>query len=447
MSDAAAQPSAEHEALIQFLYLAPVGLVQAGIDGEIVMINPISAQLLMPLSRDGGLTNLFSVLEGVAPELRYLCGTFCQRHGMICDGLHIHVSAGSQGQAPQILSLTLLKLDDSRLMAVLGDVTVQVRRDRQLRQSDAWLNAILTSITDYALVGLDREGRICEFNASIERVARFGDEVVGAPYTIFYPPGATTAEHLHDRLREADDNGWSLDEGSRLRADGSQFWGSSMIAPLPERDPLPGEHARQPAYCLILRDISDKREANEERRKAALCDHLTGLSNRRAFFEAAELELGRSRHAPRPTSLVVIDADRFKGINDNHGHAAGDAVLRHLAIALRSTFREVDVVARLGGEEFAVLLPSTDLAGAAAVAERLRQHVESQSVTVEGERIRYTVSLGVAGMDDGVAGLDALLRRADQALYAAKGRGRNRVVRWSADCPAYSSQQEGNACS
>jgi diguanylate cyclase (GGDEF)-like protein/PAS domain S-box-containing protein len=361
---------------------------------------------------------------------------------MICDGLHIQLHGGANGKAPQILSLTLLKLDDSRLMAVLTDVTVQVRRERQLRQSDAWLNAILTSITDYALVSLDARGRICEWNASIERMALFGNEVVGAPYTIFYPPGAITAEHLHDRLREADENGWSLDEGSRLRADGSQFWGSSMIAPLPERDHPPDDRRRQPAYCLVLRDITDKREASEERRRAAYCDHLTGLSNRRAFFEAAELELGRSRHAPRATSLVVIDADRFKAVNDSHGHAAGDAVLRHLAIALRSTFREVDVVARLGGEEFAVLLPSTGLAGAAAVAERLRQQVAAQCVTVEGEPIRYTISLGVAEMDDGVAGLDALLRRADQALYAAKARGRNRVVRWTPDCPAHGSEQQ-----
>jgi diguanylate cyclase (GGDEF)-like protein/PAS domain S-box-containing protein len=439
---AASSPSAEHEALIQFLYLAPVGLVQAGIDGEIAMMNPISAQLLMPLSRDGGLVNLFTALEGVAPELRHLCGAFGERHGMICDGMHIHLHAGGHGKSPQILALTLLKLDAARLMAVLTDVTLQVRRERQLRQSDAWLNALLTSITDYALAGLDGDGRICEWNASIERLTGFGSEVIGAPYTLFYPPGAITAEHLHDRLREADDNGWSLDEGSRLRADGSGFWGSSMIAPLPGRDPLPGDAGRQPAYCLILRDITDKREAGEERRKAAYCDYLTGLANRRAFFEAAELELGRSRHAPRPTSLVMIDADRFKGINDRHGHAAGDAVLRHLAIALKSTFREVDVVARLGGEEFAVLLPSTDLAGAAAVAERLRHQVESQSVLVEGERIRYTVSLGVAQMNDGVAGLDALLRRADQALYAAKARGRNVVVRWTPDCPANGNQQQ-----
>jgi diguanylate cyclase (GGDEF)-like protein/PAS domain S-box-containing protein len=430
LSRGADEISAEHEALIQFLYLAPVGLVQAGIDGEIMMINPISAQLLMPLSRDGSLTNLFSALEGVAPELRLLCSAFDRPCGMICDGLYIYLNTGGQGKgAPQILSLSLVKLDATRLMAVLNDVTVQVRRERQLRQSDAWLNAILTSITDYALIGLDREGRINDWNASIGRVTGFSEAAVGEPYSIFYPAEAITREHLHDRLREAEQNGWTLDEGTRLRADGTRFWGSSLITPLPDRDgALAG--TREAAYCLVLRDITDMREASEVLRKNVFCDHLTGLANRRAFFEAAELELERSRHAPRPTALVVIDVDHFKGINDSFGHPAGDAVLRHLAVAAKSTFREVDVVARIGGDEFVVLLPSTGLDGAVAVAERLRALIDGKGVVVDGDRIDYSVSIGVAAMDDCVNGLDALIKRADQALYVSKAGGRNRVKGW-----------------
>jgi diguanylate cyclase (GGDEF)-like protein/PAS domain S-box-containing protein len=437
ITDAAAPPSAEHEALIQFLYLAPVGLVQATSDGEIGMMNPISAQLLMPLSRDASLTNLFTALENVAPELRHLCSEFTQPSGMVCDGLHIQLNACSSQDkpVPQVLSLSLLKLDASRLMAVLNDVTVQVRRERQLRQSEAWLNALVHGITDYALVALDRHGRISEWNESIGRVTRFSDTVVGAPYSVFYPDDAMTAEHLLDRLREADGNGWSLDEGPRVRADGSRFWCSAMIAPLPERD-TPPDDRDEAAYCLILRDISDKREANEQRRKAIFCDHLTGLANRRAFFEAAQLELERSSHTPRPTALILLDADHFKAVNDRFGHPAGDAVLRHLADTLAETFRQVDVVARIGGEEFAVLLPSTDLAGAAAVAERLRGVIEAGGVTFDAHAIRYTVSAGVAMMGAHAGGLDGLLKRADLALYAAKAGGRNRVHCWSDEMAA-----------
>jgi diguanylate cyclase (GGDEF)-like protein/PAS domain S-box-containing protein len=443
------QLRAEHEALIQFLYLAPVGLVQADIDGNVAMMNPISAQLLMPLSRDGSLDNLFTALEGVAPELRHLCAHYERPTGKICDGLHLHLNAGGAGKkAPQILSITLLRLDAERIMAVIDDVTLQVRRERQLRQNDAWLNAILTGITDYALVGLDAKGAITEWNPSVGRVTGFGEEAVGQPYSIFYPPDAMTSERLLDRLRDAERDGWSLDEGKRVRADGSGFWGSALIAPLPEREPPDGAEPDGAAYCLILRDITDKREASERRRREAFGDYLTGLANRRAFFEAAEQELTRSNTVPRPTAVIAIDADHFKTINDRHGHPGGDAVLRHLAAVLAETFREVDVVARIGGEEFAVLLPSTDLPRAAVVAERLRSVVASQVVHFEGQRIRYTVSAGVASLDDGSGGIDLLLKRADQALYAAKRAGRNRVERWRPElgsAPVHQPQGERDA--
>jgi diguanylate cyclase (GGDEF)-like protein/PAS domain S-box-containing protein len=428
-SDPHARLAAEHEALIQFLYLAPVGLVQTAIDGEIVMINPISAQLLMPLSRDGSLTNLFSALEGAAPELRHLCTAFTRPSGMICDGLHIQLGSGTRGKRmPQVLSLSLLKLDGGRLMAVLSDVSEQVRRERQLRQSDAWLSALLTSISDYALVGLDREGRVSDWNETIGRVTGFPPSVVGRPYSVFYPEDATTPEQVHDRLHEADANGWSLDEGPRRRADGSEFWASAMISPLPDREP----DSDEAAYCMVLRDISDKRDASDTRRRAMFSDHLTGVANRRAFFEAAELEVARSSRMPRTTALVLIDADHFKRINDRYGHPGGDSVLRQLGALLSNTFRQVDVVARIGGEEFAVLLPSSTLAGAAAVAERLRQLVAEQRVDFDGATITYTISAGVAAADaDGQLDLDTLMKRADAALYAAKAGGRNRVECWS----------------
>ncbi|WP_229467223.1 sensor domain-containing diguanylate cyclase [Massilia sp. Mn16-1_5] len=422
---------AEHEALMQFLYLAPVGLVQAGIDGEIVMINPISAQLLMPLSPDGCLTNLFTALEGVAPGLRLQCAQYPQPNGMVFEGLHIHLRAEERRGVPQILSFTLLKLDEARIMAVIQDVTAEVRRERQLRQSDAWLNAILTRISDYALAAIDREGRLCDWNDSIARVTGFGEHIVGSPYSIFYPPDAMTGEHLLDRLREADANGWSMDEGLRLRADGSQFWCSALIAPLPDREAF-GDDPSAPAYCLILRDISDKRAATEKRRQAAFCDHLTSLANRRAFFEAAELELERAAHTPRSLALIVFDADHFKQVNDRYGHPAGDRVLCDLANVLRDTFRAVDTVARLGGEEFAVLLPSTGIDQALASAERLRLAVSTRLVAADGAEIAYTVSAGVAVLDATAEGnIDLLIKRADEALYIAKAQGRNRVASWT----------------
>jgi diguanylate cyclase (GGDEF)-like protein/PAS domain S-box-containing protein len=428
----------ELEALMQFLYMAPVGLAQMSLSGEIAMINPLSAQLLMPLSHRGDLSNLFTALESVAPDLRSLVDGFRDPSGTVCDAQRLQVDAGVRGKRPaRVLSLTLLKLDETRLMAVLSDVSMQVERERLLKQNEAWFAAILTGVQDYAFVSLDGEGHIDEWNESIARVTGFGaGQVIGQPFSLFYPPDATTPDRLLDRLREADDSGWSLDDGWRTKADGTRFWGSAMIAPLaPRNDPsgLPrAETDARPserAYCLILRDITDKREASEAQRRATSCDHLTGIANRRAFFEAAELEIERRKRSPRPLSLIAFDVDHFKRVNDTYGHPAGDAVLRRLATVLASTFRQVDVVARIGGEEFAVLLPSTGLEAAVLVAERFRRAVEAEPIEVDGIRIACTVSGGVATMDDGSSALDLLMKRADRALYKAKSGGRNRIER------------------
>ena len=431
--------AASHEALLQFLYMAPVGLVQTDADGNIGLINPVSAQLLMPLSRDGSLENLFDALGSVAPDLRHLAAAFAAPNGVVCDGVRIQLYADSSKSSPQFLSLSLIKLDGSRLMAVLADVTQQVRRDRQLRQSDAWLNAILTGISDYALVSLDQRGRINEWNDSIGRVTGFGaDAALDQPYSLFDEAGATTAERLADRLREADANGWSLDEGWRVKADGSRFWGSAMISPLPDREsPASALHEdTESAYCLVMRDISDKREASERYRQARDCDYLTGIANRRAFFEAAERELERSLRLPRPIVLLLFDADHFKAVNDRHGHPAGDAVLVHLATSLVAAFRPSDLVARIGGEEFAVLLPSTSVAVAQELAARFCQRIAGETVQVDGVPISYTVSGGMALAGDGAQSLDLLLRRAGQALAAARTQGRNRIACWKPDLSA-----------
>jgi len=293
-------------------------------------------------------------------------------------------------------------------------------------------------MTDYALVPLNSAGGIEQWNESIERVTGLDEATVNSrSYSIFFPEGAATKDSLADRLHEADQNGWSLQEGYCRRADGTRFWASTLVTPLrlrndnaayagPIHHDLPDGHS----YCLVIRDINEKREASESRRKALLCDHLTGVANRRAFFDAAELELARMKRSPRPLSLALFDADSFKSINDRYGHPVGDAVLRHFAATLLETFRQVDIVARIGGEEFVVILPSTDMPEALAAAERLRAAVEAARVEIDGLRIPYTVSGGIAAMDDNVSSLDELIKRADAALYEAKADGRNCIRSW-----------------
>jgi diguanylate cyclase (GGDEF)-like protein/PAS domain S-box-containing protein len=425
--------ASEYEALLQFLYMAPVGLVQTRSDGEIVLINPLSAQLLMPLSRDGSLSNLFQALETVAPELRNMAASFAAPSGTICDAFRIQLSAGIPGKEdPKMLSVSLIKLDQQRLMAVISDVTLLARRERQLKQSEAWFNAILTGVTDYALMSLDAEGKVEAWNASIERMTQLGaPAVVGQSFALFYPPDTINAERAADYLRDADANGWSLVEGWCQRADGSQFRGSSLIAPLEKlqedsSEPV-DQSAREFNYALIIRDITDKHQSTASLLRAIMSDYLTGVSNRRAFFEAGELEIKRWQRSPRPLSLLAIDADHFKTINDTYGHAAGDAVLKNLAATLTETVRKMDTVARIGGEEFVVLLPSTDLKEAATLAERIRSNVAAQSVEFEGAAIQYTVSIGVSAMCGSMTSLDGILKSSDTALYDAKKLGRNRI--------------------
>ena len=171
----------EYEALLQFLYMAPIGIVQTRLDGEILMANPLCAQLLMPLSADGQLSNLFTALEGLAPDLPHRVREFRAAHGTICDAIQLFVLANPpHRKKEQILSLSLLKLDSERLMAVLSDVTTSVRRERDLRQSQAWMNTIANGQTDYAFVSIDDLGRIDSWNPSIGRVTGFAsDAVVG----------------------------------------------------------------------------------------------------------------------------------------------------------------------------------------------------------------------------------------------------------------------------
>lgn len=155
----------------------------------------------------------------------------------------------------------------------------------------------------------------------------------------------------------------------------------------------------------------------------ASTDGLTGLANRRAFDVRLRTELSRSRRSGVPTSLAVVDIDRFKALNDAHGHLVGDDVLREVAGQLRETCRDVDLVARYGGEEFAVVLPDTDPAGARMAAERLRRSVAGGATPVA-----VTVSVGVATAEAGrLQSPEALLAAADRALYAAKQSGRNQV--------------------
>jgi diguanylate cyclase (GGDEF)-like protein len=189
------------------------------------------------------------------------------------------------------------------------------------------------------------------------------------------------------------------------------------------------QHERDNLERAVTERTKELQEANARLERLAVTDGLTGVFNHRRFQEQLQAEILRSERHKRPLSVLMIDVDFFKKVNDALGHPAGDELLRRLAEVLSADLRQTDLIARYGGEEFAVLLPETSKTEAVQVAERMRQAVESQ-LNGEGAKwpVRITVSIGVATFpEEGPSG-EQVLVAADQAMYVAKRQGRNRVI-------------------
>ena len=208
-----------------------------------------------------------------------------------------------------------------------------------------------------------------------------------------------------------------------MRRDGETIW--------VEVNARAGAESRMPVVMVegMLFDITERKRMLEELRYLATIDGLTGLYNRRHFLELCKRELLRVHRYNLETGLLMLDADHFKKINDTHGHDVGDEVLRLIARLCKSQLREADIVGRVGGEEFAVLLPQTGLPAAIEAAERLRKAIAQTTLPLASGRVlRCTVSIGVCALASQNAKIEELLKAADQALYTAKRNGRNQVA-------------------
>ncbi len=182
-----------------------------------------------------------------------------------------------------------------------------------------------------------------------------------------------------------------------------------------------------PTIFKFLSGADVESQYHEEIYRLTIIDGLTQVYNKRYLFEALEREIIRARRHARELSLLMFDIDHFKQINDEHGHLAGDFVLKELARVIQARIRRDEVLARYGGEEFVVMLPETQLDGARMLAESLRERVAEHSFVFQTDQIRVTISIGVAALTESDKSATELLKRADELLYEAKRTGRNRV--------------------
>tara|TARA_R110000744_G_scaffold153902_2_gene268427 strand:- start:7067 stop:7696 length:630 start_codon:yes stop_codon:yes gene_type:complete len=199
--------------------------------------------------------------------------------------------------------------------------------------------------------------------------------------------------------------------------------------------PLASLSGQVEQVCIVVYDVTDQavskqaiEELNNELQRLSRIDGLTGIYNRRYWEEQFSREFKRNLRKPSQSSVIILDIDHFKKINDNYGHPAGDEVIRRLAKLLKDVTRETDICGRYGGEEFTILLPDTASPNVMILAQRIRETVEKLKIEYEQQTISFTVSLGIAQFSPVFEQHMQWLESADKALYQAKISGRNRVV-------------------
>ncbi|MBC7784584.1 MAG: diguanylate cyclase, partial [Burkholderiales bacterium] len=280
--------------------------------------------------------------------------------------------------------------------------------------------AIFDNVRDYAIYTVDSQGLVDDWNPSLERLGGWrAEDVKHRPLDMFFAEEERVAGQMQRLLERARVAGSVESEGWRRRRDNTSFWANTVITALPD------EAGEIRGFVAVSRDMTERKRMEDELRRLATTDPLTGALNRRA----GQVLLGnvfRSAHlGDRRPAVVMIDIDHFKAINDHHGHEAGDRALCALVTICQGVVGHRGSLVRWGGEEFLIILASTQTEEALTLAEELRVAIEAAETETRGGKIVMTASFGIA---IGGANSENLIHRADTALYAAKIGGRNRVV-------------------
>jgi diguanylate cyclase (GGDEF)-like protein/PAS domain S-box-containing protein len=413
------QLAQQRELLARVLEDAPIGMALVAPDGRWLKVNRALCEIvgyeeaeLLELSFQD-LTHpddLEADLEHVRRMLAGEIGSYeIEKRYLRKDGRIVWIK----------LSVTLMRDEQHRplqFISQIQDITAPKESELALQRERDHSEAIVAAMSEgYALTVT---GQLVAVNDALCEITGFSrEELEGAqaPFP-FWPP---EAQERYTLVRDAvlADGGGTF-ELTLMRKDGSRF--PAEITTRPAHNP----DGSLLGYVNTLRDVSERKRHEAELERRATHDGLTGLANHRMFHQRLGEEIARATRHGRPLSVAVLDLDRFKQVNDRHGHLVGDRVLREVASRLAGLVREEELVARVGGEEFAWILPDATAPGALAAAERARRAICEQPIDVAAGTV--TLSAGVCDLAC-AASADDLYDRADQALYEAKRRGRNQV--------------------
>ncbi|KQP37217.1 diguanylate cyclase [Pseudorhodoferax sp. Leaf274] len=360
---------------------------------------------------------------------RSVLGLPLLRQGQVVGALYLENEAtGGAFSSERTAFLRLLSgnvvaaLDNAQLVERLRELnaTLEQRvadRTRALRESEERMLALLGNAPVPMTVTRASDGIFVYANGpAAAGMGMTPAELIGQPAAMLYRD-VRDRERLYAHYRR---DGVVRDFEVLLRTrDDEDRWGLVTLVPM--------VYDGEASVMATVIDITARKHMEEELRRLATTDALTGVANRGHFMARAASELQRARRYGRPLAIVMLDIDHFKQINDQYGHSAGDEAIRQATAACCAMVRQQDLVGRLGGEEFGILLPEADMEAALHLAERLRERIAAMHVPLSPHcALRMTASFGVAQWQDG-EGADALLGHADSALYAAKHAGRNRV--------------------
>lgn len=407
------------EALLDLFLLSPVGLVELNEDGRVEVANLAARRLLSPFTPTGSLEDLVGALNTIAPDLSARVRGFDSPRGVIVDSVELLAPGSQHG-----VFLSLVRVATGRIVAVATDAAELANARGLVNRLEQRLHAVEGAVREYAIYTIDREGRIDSWSEAAERVHQWpASVVVGQAMTVLLPAdhGET---YLQDTLALAARNGWCEEEGHRQRQDGTLFWSNTVITA------LRGASGEARGFSVVTHDQSERRKLEEQARDDAssTTDYLTGVAARRAFFDVAQSEVARARRYGQPLTMLLVDPDHFQDTVQQYGEGFANEWLRAIAWVCRQESRTTDVVGRVGGEAFAVLLPSTELSGGLVLAERIRERMQRHVFAGDYQGARCTLSIGVAEVSEGITGVDGLMTTAGTAVERARQAGMNLVV-------------------